>query len=440
MSLRLKWILPVLLVFVAGQPRCCAGEPPDIRVGLVEGAQRVGLRAPRGAVSIVDLKGAPLAELPEGEAWQVVGSSEGVRVVNSAGETIATVGAGVRFVPATGGDAEGDSQDGVVRVSGVKGHWDGSTERDYRGVIEVRERGAALAVVNVVDVETYLRGVVPSEMPARYPLEALKAQAVAARGQALTKAGRHEGDGFDLCPSQHCQVYGGAMSEDPNTDRAVTETRGEVLEYNGRVADTLYSSNCGGHTASNEEYWPGQHPVPYLRGAEDFDRAAVPLEFPLTGDALRQYLKYAPPVYCNQPGYAKASLFRWWSVTPREELRRPLSAELGDFGDLLDVRVTDRADSGVVREIVVVGSKAFHRIRGGSAIRRMLGGLNSASFAIEPVREGDALPVAFAVWGAGWGHQVGMCQVGAAGLAGLGWDYRSILEKYYVGCAVVRRY
>ena len=104
------------------------------------------------------------------------------------------------------------------------------------------------------------------------------------------------------------------------------------------------------------------------------------------------------------------------------------------------MRVTERADSGVVQEIAVIGTDALHKIRGGSAVRRALGGLNSASFAIQAIRENDELPVAFAIWGAGWGHQVGMCQVGAAGLADRGWDYQGILSNYYQGCRTVRRY
>jgi stage II sporulation protein D len=263
---------------------------------------------------------------------------------------------------------------------------------------------------------------------------------VAARGQALMKAGRHRAEGFDLCATPHCQVYGGATSESETSDQAVAMTWGEVLEYQGKLADTLYSSTCGGHTANNEDYWPGQHPVPYLRGVPDYDIPEVPLIFPLAGDGLNQYLKYAPAVNCNQPWYAKSSKLRWWSVVPREELAKTLAAEAGEFGELLDIRITDRADSGVVREVAVIGTKALQKIRGGSAIRRGFGGMNSASFAVERIGEGEGPPVAFAVWGAGWGHQVGMCQVGAAGMADAGWDYRSILSKYYTGCDVVRRY
>jgi len=432
MGFRFKWVFLALLAFVAGQPDRCGGELPRIRIGLLQGRESVSFSGPAG-VTIQSLRGdRVVAWAPPEERWTLAPGEAGVRLVDADRAQEWSIAGGALLLPPEGG---------VVTLHGVTGHWDGITDRRYRGVLEVRgDMGGALAAINALDIETYLRGVVPSEMPAKYPLEALKAQAVAARGQALSKAGRHRSDGFDLCATEHCQVYGGATREDPNSDRAVAQTWGEVLEYQGRLADTLYSSNCGGHTVDNEDYWPTQSPVPYLRGAPDFDGDAVDLSFPLAPEELRQYLKYAPAVYCNQPEYAKASKFRWWSVVPREQLKKSLAESVGDFGELLDVRATDRADSGIVREITIIGTDALHKIRGGGALRRALGGINSASFAIEPIREGDDPPVAFAIWGAGWGHQVGMCQVGAAGVADRGWDYRSILSKYYPGCGTVRRY
>ena len=430
MGSRFKWVFLALLVFLAGQPERCAGELPRVRIGLLRDRQSVSFSGQAG-VTIQDLRGERvIAWAPPGETWQVTAQTDELLVASGSQQW--PVGDGVRLLP---------PEDGLVRVNGVTGHWDGVADRDYRGAIEVVQVGpGSLTVVNVVDVETYLRGVVPSEMPARYPLAALQAQAVAARGQALIKAGRHRADGFDLCATEHCQVYGGATREDPRSDQAVASTSGEVLEYDGRLADTLYSSNCGGHTVNNEDYWPSQRAVPYLRATADFDPAVVDLKFPLPQEQLKAYLKYAPAVNCNQPEYAKASRFRWWFVIPREQLAQSLSAVAGDFGELLDARVTDRADSGLVRELVVIGTKALVKLRGGADLRQALGGINSASFAIEPIREGGDPPVAFVVWGAGWGHQVGMCQVGAAGLADKGWDYRSILSKYYPGCTVVRRY
>ncbi len=432
MRFRARLLALGLLVFVAGPVARAGGQAPNVRIGLVRGIESVSFSGPAGVTMDVLRGEREVATAGPGEVWEVGGERGRARLADPSGERTWSVRRGFRLTP-----PEGE----VVRVYGVEGHWDGVMDRDYRGAIEVRRGGRGrLVVVNVVDVETYLRGVVASEMPTRYPLEALKAQAVAARGQALMKAGRHRREGFDLCSGQHCQVYGGATSEDGRTDAAVSETRGEVLMYNRRLADTLYSSNCGGHTANNEDYWPGQRPVPYLRGRPDFDAEELGVELPLGEEELKQFLKYAPPVNCNQPWYGRSSAIRWWSVAPREEVAEALREEAGDFGELLDVRVTERGESGIAREVMAVGSRRLVRVRGGGAIRRALGGVNSAFVAVEPVKGEGEFPAAFVIWGAGWGHQVGMCQMGAAGLAGRGWDYREVLAKYYPGCEVVRRY
>jgi len=136
----------------------------------------------------------------------------------------------------------------------------------YRGVLEVRP-GAGLTVVNVVNLEDYLRGVVPNEMsPKAFPrIEALKAQAVAARTYALKSRGKYQAKGFDLCATPTCQVYRGKASEQPETDRAVAETRGEIVTYHGKPINALYTSTCGGHTENAANVFEGKAP-PYLQG------------------------------------------------------------------------------------------------------------------------------------------------------------------------------
>lgn len=430
MLTRAKLLLPVLLIFLAGQPLRGEGVAPRVRVGLVQGVASIEISAPQGAT--VDPLGDTPISLPPGETWRAVAAGDTVKLFTPRDSNGMPFTKGLTLIPPEGG---------TITLHGVPGHWDQRTTRDYRGVIEIRaDNAGALSVVNVVDVETYLRGVVPSEMPCTYPLEALKAQAVTARGQAILKASRHEAEGFGLCNGPHCQVYGGATSESPATDKAVSLTRGEVLVYEGRLADTLYSSNCGGHTANNEDYWPEAPPVPYLRGVEDFETEdEVPYAFPLSETEMGQFLKYAPRVNCNQPKYAKTDKIRWWLVKSREELQKTLTEALGDFGELLGVRVVTRAESGMVTKLAVVGSKRLVTVEGGAKARRALG-MISPSFAVEPIKGKEDLPVAFLLWGAGWGHQVGMCQVGAAGLADKGWDYRRILAKYYAGTQIERRY
>jgi len=436
---RLKWVLLVSLAFVAGQPERCEGVLPHIRVGILQRQPQVSFSGPAG-VTIKPPRGdKAVAVIPANETWVIRNPSSlplrgkgGVVLISPAGIETDLPESSLRLTTPEGS---------TVTIHGVEGHWDQRTDRDYRGAIEVTFSAQGFIVVNVVDIETYLRGVVPSEMPATYPLAALQAQAVAARGQALMKAGRHRSEGFDLCSTQHCQVYGGATSEGPRSDQAVASTFGQVLVYNGRLADTLYSSTCGGHTANNEDYWPGTSPVPYLRGVCDFEpEDRVNCAFPMDEQQVQAYLKYAPAVHCNQPAYAKADKIRWWSVVRHDELEKDIRDAVGDIGALLEVRVLDRAPSGLVRTIVVIGTKRLIKLNGGSAIRRALGGINSAAFAIQAIPDQNGTPVAFTIWGAGWGHQVGMCQVGAAGLADRGWGYEQILSKYYTGCRVEKRY
>jgi len=440
---RFRPMLFGLLIFVGGPSGRCEGIAPHLRIGLMQGRSEVSFSAPAG-LAVHSLRGTDaLAIVPTGETWSIrppsvdpgqrgKGEGKALQLVSSNGALTEVSEAIVRLVPPEGA---------IVTIHGVEGHWDKRTSRDYRGVIEVISGSGQLTVVNMVDVENYLRGVVPSEMPATYPLSALQAQAVAARGQALIKAGRHRAEGFDLCSDQHCQVYGGATIEDAKADQAVSSTFGEVLVNDGRLADTLYSSNCGGHTANNEDYWPDAAPKTYLRGQPDFEPdSKVNTPFPLTERQARDYLKYAPPVNCNQPAYARTEKIRWWSVVRTEELEEKIREAVGDFGSLMELRVVDRAPSGLVRAVAVIGTRRLVKLQGGAAIRKALGGLNSASFAIATYHDNRGMPVAFAIWGAGWGHQVGMCQVGAAGLADRQWDYRQILSKYYNGCRLERRY
>lgn len=432
MRSHLKWLLPILLFFLPGPPVRGAGEPPPVRIGLRQHAAEVTFAAPEGGtVSPLTANAEGLALLAA-ETWKALPSETGVKLFRADGSAGGDYAAGLVITPAA---------DGVTRVNGVVGHWDKIADRDYRGRLEIRKDDAGtLTVINELDLETYLRGVVPSEMPFIYPLAALQAQAVAARGQGLQKATRHQAEGFGLCATAHCQVYGGATSERPSTDEALRSTRGEVLTYQGQLADTLYSSTCGGHTANNEEYWPGATPVPYLRGVPDFaEEDAVPYTFPLSEPQAKQYLKYAPRVHCAQPQLARSDKLRWWSVVPRAEMEQKIEAAVGDVGELLNLQVAARGPSGMVTRLTVIGTKRLLPITGGANTRRALG-LDSPSFAVEPILDKDGLAVAFIVWGAGWGHQVGMCQVGAAGLAQKSWDYRRILPKYYPGTTVERRY
>ena len=139
--------------------------------------------------------------------------------------------------------------------------------REYHGTLVLWSRGGGVSVVNGLPLDTYLRGVVPSESPSHWPLAALEAQAVAARSYALAEL--HPTSWYDLVPTTADQVYGGVRAERPRSDHAVYATLGQVLTWDGQVARTYYSSSSGGRTESVEDAWPGSAPIPYLRSVPD---------------------------------------------------------------------------------------------------------------------------------------------------------------------------
>jgi len=326
----------------------------------------------------------------------------------------------------------------LIRLLGTTRHYDGKPDRPYRGAMEILPRPDGLTVVNVVDVEPYLYGVVSSEMSPGYPAEALKAQAVAARTYALKNAGRLAALGFDLDDTAACQVYGGYFSEDPRTTAAVDGTAGQVLTYGGTLIDAVYSSTCGGYTESAEEAWG--RAVPYLQSVPDFvgDADPVVAQHPTNEAGWAAYFKVARALNCLQPKYAKPEAFRWVKLITRQELEAGLPAE-DQVGAVQNIVPLHRGQSGRITALRLEGSDRSVTITKELPIRKAFGGLRSSAFTVDIYRDDNGVPVVFAFWGAGWGHALGLCQVGALGLADQGWSYDKILTYYYHGVKLEKR-
>ena len=253
----------------------------------------------------------------------------------------------------------------------------GRSARKYRGSIEVDLTGEATRLINVVNIEDYLLGVLPSEMPESYPVEALKAQAIAARTYLPANRNKHASQGFDVCDSTHCQTYGGVLAEKAGTTTAVMATRGQVLVYDGRPASVMYSTDCGGVTRNYSDI----QPVPYLRSVtepEDIRHITWQESFAL-GDLEKKLLK----------------------------------AGVKEAAGLKSVAVATTDTSGRALDLTITGSSASKTIPV-SALRSALGAdlIKSALFTIDPAADGS-----ITIKGRGWGHGVGLCQVGAKGLA-----------------------
>lgn len=325
------------------------------------------------------------------------------------------------------------ANDGLVRIG----------SRLYRGRAEVgANSSAALAGINELPLEEYLYGVVPRELsPVIWPeLEALKAQAVAARTYAVRGLGKRRADGYDLFATITDQVYGGYQDEHPVSNRAVDETAGVVATYNGQLIEALFYSTSGGHTASNEESF-NSAPVPYLRGVPDAQRGNS-----LNNGNFRE-LKNSP----NPKSLRAASngdfesdwsnYHRWTFTWTADELRQMLSSVRGaDVGQVLAVNALERGMSGriIVMEFVTELGGTFTATKG--AIRSTLRSINanggyvnlpSTLFVMEPTTASDGTITSWTVWGGGFGHGVGLSQTGAVGQAEKGRSYSDIMLHYY---------
>ena len=302
----------------------------------------------------------------------------------------------------------------------------GNTTREYPGIIHtVIDRRGKLAVVNELSMETYLAGILPSELFPSAPMEALKAQAIAARGQVLAKMGtRHHGDPFHLCAQVHCQVYDGLHKVYKRTTLAVNKTKGEVLfDRKGLPADTVYHSSSGGHGENNENVWGGE-PKPYLRGRPDGVKWHYTSE-----KGLAKFLANPGPAYCKKgnPGFR-------WTVTIGPKKMRKLLRKRHMAGTLRTITVKKRGVSGRALEALIRTSRRKRLLKGELTIRRFFGGLRSSMFLVN--KRGNK----FVFTGGGFGHGVGMSQWGAINRAKSGQVYRTILNHYYKGTLLKKLY
>jgi stage II sporulation protein D len=310
--------------------------------------------------------------------------------------------------------------DGMVLISGAP----------YRGTVTVVPGARGVTAINVVDMESYLLGVVPFEIGrvGEELFEASRAQAVAARTYAMRFLGRRSALGFDVFATVDDQVYGGAGGEHEPVSAAVRATRGELLTYRGEPIEALYHSTCAGVTAAIEEVWP-EVPRPYLRSVVDTN--------PATGEAFD----------------VSSSRFRWTTTWTADELQTILNRTLADSLSSTGVRGPGAIRSFEIDRLTPSGRIGAMRIItdngdfivGGDRIRWIFPTpvgtiLNSSKFdlRIESDTRGQLRTVT--AEGMGWGHGIGMCQVGAMGRARAGQDYRTILSAYYRDTVLTRLY
>ena len=363
--------------------------------------------------------------------------------------------------------------------------------RPYRGGFEIfpqqmaepNHRQNELSLVNLLSMEDYLKGVVPWEMDATAPLEALKAQAICARGETLNfkNTGRFAAGKFDICDYDACQGYPGTENEKPSTTRAVEETRGLVALSGGKIADTVYGTNSGGISANAADVWKTSgRRFTYLRSIRDFapNSPLSQIIKPNMSEAdWRAYCEKSWPSYARPSDADRANLarrrasnarvaalygpddepefYRWKRFVSVNDALAAFGAK--GFAQVTNFEVAERTASGHIRQLRVVGfarptaGAAPPPLRtvlvGDGAIRSMFSGqlgsttaLPSSTFVISPQAGADGKLQGWQLLGAGWGHGVGMCQRGAQNHALQGWDARRILGWYYQGVEVRKLY
>ena len=349
---------------------------------------------------------------------------------------------------------------------GIGFHWDRKERQTFAGGLKFIVDEGLLWAVNVINVESYLRCVISSEMSATSDLELLKAHAVASRSWLMAQVwgkgrfkGIHKAESpdeivtwrdredhtlFDVCADDHCQRYQGVgRISNPNVDKAVAETRGLLLRYDGEVCDARFSKCCGGVTEVFETCWADE-PHPYLMSFHD---AVMPPDLLRnvdlrTEEGADKWVRAEPKCFCNTTDAAIISqvlndydqsttdFFRWKRTFSAAELETLLRTKGGlSVGRLIDLVPLQRGPSGRILKLLIVGSEKRVTIGKELEIRRLLSPshLYSSAFIVEKSEDGRN----FTFRGAGWGHGVGLCQIGAAVMARKGFNFRSILYHYF---------
>lgn len=326
----------------------------------------------------------------------------------------------------------------------------------YRGTFELTKtaKDDKFSLINVLDLESYLRGVVPNEMPVSFGLEALKAQTITARNYVL-KPRENNYHNFDVCDSVACQVYFGAGTEQSLSDRAIVETENIVAMYDGELILALYSSTAGGHTESYENAFSDPNaktfpapPIPYLKGVPDNDKIG---KLEKEGD-VRRFYQDTPATFDNKSPY-----FRWTREWEAQELENVLKKTLKtnspagfvkpallneeDFGTLKNIKVIRRGVSGKAMAVQIETDKNTFVVQKELIIRRVFQKsakpLPSANIIFDLTKDNKGNLEKIYVTGGGFGHGVGMSQWGAGMMASMGYSYDEILKHYYTGIQTV---
>ncbi len=363
---------------------------------------------------------------------------------------------------------------------GVEFHWERREDQTFEGKLRfLRRDDGTITAINEIPVEGYLKSVISSEMSAEAPLELLKAHAITSRSWLVAMLERqkkfknvarssrrsYESDDeiirwydredhrdFEVCADDHCQRYQGISKIiSAAAVQAVDDTRGVFLVYGDEICDARFSKSCGGISESFENAWEDVA-VPYLQPISD-----APVQYPhlVSESQAEQWILSSPEAYCNTndadilrqilPSFDQETtdFFRWTMRYERKELEEILVAKAGmNFGTLLDLMPVQRGPSGRIIKLKIIGSDKTVVVGKELEIRRWLSKshLYSSAFIVRTERDENGVPLRFILHGAGWGHGVGLCQIGAAVMATKGFKAEEIVKHYFSNAELRKLY
>ena len=365
---------------------------------------------------------------------------------------------------------------------GVNFHWERKEAQTFLGKLRFIVENNNICAINELPVETYLISVISSEMRATSSLELLKAHAVISRSWLLAQMEQRKAENnnavkqpslfktdneivrwydredhkhFDVCADDHCQRYQGiTKAANKHVVEAIKQTAGEILTSRGEICDARYSKCCGGAVEEFQYCWENIR-KPYLQALPDTmpDTTSLPN---LTNEAVaRQWILSSPNAFCNTTNQKVLSqvlndfdqettdFYRWTQIYSQAEVKQLLEEKLAmQFGDIIDLIPMERGKSGRIYRLKIIGTQRTLIIGKELEIRRALSKshLYSSEFVVEKVDIKDGVPQQFIIKGAGWGHGVGLCQIGAAMMGVQGYRYDEILLHYYKSAEITKVY
>ena len=364
---------------------------------------------------------------------------------------------------------------------GINFHWERKEDERFLGALKLIVENKKLTGINVISIEDYLTSVISSEMSATASLELLKAHAVISRSWLLAQIqknkeitetqssysaftetadelirwyDREDHTNFDVCADDHCQRYQGITRASTEiVQQAIQATRGQVLLYGDKICDARFSKCCGGAFEEFQYCWEDVK-YPYLVKQRDSKTIQELPDLRIEAEA-EQWIRTSPEAFCNTTDKKVLSqvlnnydqettdFFRWKVTYQQEELSELITKRSGiDYGQILDLIPMERGTSGRLTKLKIVGTKRTLTIGKELEIRRTLSTshLYSSAFVVDKKHIENGVPSSFTLTGAGWGHGVGLCQIGAAVMGEQGYKYNDILLHYYIGASIDKLY